>query len=285
MHKKIYAYSLLVSCLTSWAMEPEKRPTESPRDTVKNIRELVRAYINKKEGSYVKLPGNLPGSVQLPPKMVDAEVDAAVIALHSNQGYMCADNKIFIVDPLAEKKNVRYITIPRKIDEGDTISPAVSSMACVTNMFGTNGLRILLGEEKGRVLLADPNALFDAIKSFGQVHGKILSFSCHPAGSQIAVRYTSQDSAGLPVPCLGLACAYLTRVKDHRPDAFRRSWKPAGQWHWTDFLTKTCEHEVRNITFKDDCCITECAGTGALEKWVIRNPDTKPELIKVEENK
>ena len=253
------------------------------------VRDLVKAYIPKiKDDPFAKKDTSFYYREEKKEpsegfaKLIGQEVDAGPFCEYEDRGIICADNKLFLVD--LYKGKVKFLTIPGRIEYDDTKQAAVSAIACA-KMLGASSERILLGENVGRVLVANPET--HEIKTFGHVSGKVLGFACHPMGTQLAVKYASIDSAFLTTPCLALSAAYLKSQKalSMNIPKNRRSWAPVGNWEWSDFATKPCEHEVKSIHFEDELCVTECAGTGAIESWKLENLENQPQLVKVSEVK
>lgn len=266
---KVLVAFIMSMPLVSLSMEP----VAMREQTVKRI---VRHAIEK-----IKHTLEHTNSVAASPLLIQNEIDAGALYMEKEKGYLCADGKIFIVD-LAAEKLITYVQMPGRIECVDHAMPAVSALICA-QLVGADRERILLGEDKGRIVIVDP--YMHEFKTFGHIDGKILSFICHPAGNQIAVRYTAKDSEGLAVPCFALSVAYLKKLQSAASTANRRrSWNPGGNWEWTEFLVKPCQHEVRKISFDGEDCLTECA-TGTLEQWRIENPEQNPQLVLVAQRK
>jgi len=267
------------------------------------VRKIVHSYITNKEGSYIKdshRDPKHPSVLPLPAAAISMEMGAALISmLDDSEGYACADNKIFKVglDPKKKAYGVLgYTNLETKVDPEDATKPVISALKAVKALRGAEGVRVLLGEIKGRILVANPES--HEVNTFGQVNGRIGEFKVHPEGTFIAAKYASLDSQGLVVPCLAASKAYLLALHNSQSgkeekrlslsvsDAHkvkRRSWMPQG-WQWSAMVTKPCEYEVLEIGFTDEYITTVCSHTKVLEKWKIIHPETeKAELFKVED--
>lgn len=250
----------------------------------------------KKDEKYYKqeMSSSYRNLVNLPPVAIKAEVMAGPLSLRENKGALCAAHTVFIAN-LIQGKIIKTIYIPSKLENTDTHRPT----PCAIDYAKVDGMeeeQILLGELDGRVSIVNPKE--HLIKTFGHVPGRVLGFFVDPKGEKIAVRYESKDEAGKTIPCFALAMTYTAKlgalnmsVKSLAPNlaqsaiSKRRSWAPpltaSGKSKtWSHFAVQSCTHEVRDITFEEDYCITHCA-TGNVEKWALKNVDTEPELVKV----
>lgn len=295
---------LMVPWLTI-GMEQIVSPKSTPEG--KRLRQLVidslietekkqAAAEPKKDEKYYKKEMSLPYrySVNTPPVATRAQVMAGPLCIKENKGVLCAAHAVYVIN-LIQNKIIKTINIPSKIEGTDTHRPT----PCVVDYAKMDGMeeeQILLGELDGRILIADP--VSHLVQTFGQVPGRVLGFFVDPKGEKIALRYESKDEANKTIPCFAVAAAYAFQssilnvsAKTLAPNlaqsalSKRRSWAPpltssGKSITWSHFAVQHCNHEVRNITFEEDYCITHCA-TGNIEKWEIQNIDTEPKLVKV----
>ena len=283
----MYTLYLSMSFIIMHFMAVSMESPKLKRISEERVREIVTNYIPKiKDNPFAKKDPRgfysdeeRKADLEAFLRLIKPEVDGGKYCEYGDRGILCADNKLFIVD--LYKGTSRFLPIPGRIESDDTKQAAISAIAC-TKMLGAHSERILLGENSGRVLVVDSEKRIT--KTFGHVEGKVLSFACHPDGKQIAVNYTSTDPISLlSVPCLALSKAYHNLENAASNVARNRgSWAPI-EHVWSKFATKPCISGIRIIKFEGDLCVTECGGTGALEKWKIEILENKPQLIKVEE--
>lgn len=274
---------IVLFLMISHLMNAMERPIDTYAAIREKVKKLVDLAIEKKEKQYEH-----SGVVSLSPAMVQAEVDSGPVHIDDEKALMVTDGKLFFVNYKNETIS-HYMNLPRH-----PADPAIVALMALKNMAGASGERILLGQDKGKVLVLDPREL--QIRTFGHVHGRVLSIESNADGDLVAVKFTGKDSAGLPVPCFGITQAFQKEqlVVLPNPDSAKPvKWTSALQWNWTEFLTKQCEHEVRAITFENKknengdvikYCITECA-TDYLERWRIDKPATDPKLVFVNKEK
>ena len=305
MSNKLYIL-LLITNSALVAMEPAS-PKSTPDGML--LRKLVLDHLDEnerkqkaaepvKDEKYYKkeMSSSFRNLVNTPPAANNAQVMAGPLCIKDNKGVLCAAHSLFVIN-LIKHQIVKTIHIPNKVTGTDRHEP---TPCCVeyAKISGLDEEQVLVGELDGRVLIADP--LSHAVKTFGHVPGKVLSFFVNPHGKMIAVRYESKDEAGKPVPCFAVAQRYEPKrsaldlsakslaVNLAQSDlSKRRSWAPPANVSkkvWSYFASQSCNHEVKHISFEKDAgtyyCITHCA-TGTIEKWVIENIDTEPKLVKV----
>ncbi len=254
---------------------------ENSREQAKKIiKQLVQEAIEEKERSYEN-----SGVIVARPIFIKAEVDTGPIHIDDEKGIMVADGKVFIVD-YKNQAITKKLQMQSRIELSHNAGAAIVAVTAIKNMVGAaHTTTILLGEDKGRILVLDPEDC--QFRTLGQVPGRILSFAINRKGDRIAVRFTGKDSEGLPVPCFALSAAYLQKqneLKTITDSEKRRSWRSINNWQWTEFFTEQCKHEVKAITVKKKYCITECA-TGYLEKWKIKHASTNPRLKCIKKTK
>lgn len=301
----VFAMLLLTSTFLL-GMEPGKvSPKSSPEGH--KLREIVTRYLTDiesrqaaaepvKDTAYYKqeMHSKFRHSVITPEPFIQEQVMAGPLCVEDNIGILCAAHIIFMVN-LIQGKVTKTINLPGKLEQTDTHRPTPCSVA-YARIAGVPEKQIIVGEIDGRVLIADPASY--AVKTFGQVAGKALGLFIDPQGEKIAVRYESKDEAGKAIPCFALAGVYEPKENVERLSgkslaanlaqsaiSKRRSWAPPltssnRSKQWSHFVNQSCNHEVRNITFEEDCCVTHCA-TGNIEKWKLENIDTEPKLVKV----
>jgi hypothetical protein len=269
---------------TVCAMEPHTLDFTSPEMLLKNA---VRKYIQKKEQAYRKesfysrpdesLAGNI---VVLANPFIDKEVDSGAWSIVGTRGALCADNKIFIMDMI--HSDLRIIPLASRVEVVDHTLPAISALCYCPKFFGIKEDCVIMGENNGRVLLADVTS--KEVKTFGKVDGKILSILCHPIGNQLAIHYASKNAQGLTVPCFALAASYIKKSLSDKKSRLQRtgSWRAGLQVEWTDFIMHVCTQGVKSIVFDADACVT-ANSQNLREKWVLQQAETDPILVKLEE--
>lgn len=281
----------------------------SPKSTPQGMqmREMVIAYLQKNESqqaaaepvknsNYYKqeLSSSQRNLVNLSPGIIRNEVLAGPLDLKENKGVLCAAHTLFLIN-IVKNTIFKTINIPSKMESSDLHRP---TPCCVkyAKLSGIDEDQILVGELDGRVLIADPQS--HLLKTFGHLPGRVLAFFVDDKGEKIGVKYESKDADNKSVPCFALAEIYESKIsalhlsnKSLAPNLAqsainkRRSWAPplhtSGKFKtWSDFAVQHCTHEVRDISFEEGYCVTHCA-TGNIEKWIIQNIDTAPELVKI----
>lgn len=265
--------------------------------TAEHAKEIVKQYVTKKEGSYIKqqqeslkegikssnyFKPSTPGVVALPPVAIEQEINAALVDIFEDSGYVCADNKVFVVafDKDAGLYKVKnFVNLTGKVEQTDHSQPAIASMK-VTRIQGAEGPRILLGELKGRLLIADANN--HVINSFGEMKGKITEIVPHPAGTHLAVKYL-QDSAEdsrKKNPCIAACKAYLAlQSSQKRMGSYlqaqnvpgnRRSWLPQG-YVWSQLVTKECVNGIDAIRWENENIQVQCSLSKKWEAYRVEN--------------
>lgn len=296
---------LLVMPALLIAMDPGiPSPKSSPEGA--KLRDIVIRYLNEneareaaaepvKDSAYFKQQLQQPyrHSVTTPPEFIKSEVLAGPLCVKDDKGVLCAAHIVFMIN-LAKEKVTKTVNIPGRMESTDAHRPTPVAVA-YANLAGMAEEQILLGEQDGRILIADPSSYL--VKTFGKVSGKILGFYIDEAGEKIAVRYEYKDEAHKTIPCFAFARTYEPTKSALELSAKslainiaqseknkRRSWAPPARHgqtkEWSHFAVQSCNHEVKHITFEEDYCVTHCA-TGNIEKWIIENIDTEPELVKV----
>lgn len=302
--------SLLAFTTAVSGMEPAASLV-SPKSTNEGIklREMVIAYLvenerkqaeaePKKDEKYYKqeMSSSFRNLVNIPAAANKAQVMAGPLCLKDNKGILCAAHTIFIAN-LIQGKITKTINIPSKLENSDTHRPTPCAIE-YAKIEGMDEEQILLGELDGRVSIVNPRDYL--IKTFGNVPGRVLNFFVDSKGEKIALRYESKDEAGKTIPCFAMSQTYESKTSVLQLSAQslapnlaqstiskRRSWAPpitsnGKSKNWSHFAVQSCSHEVRNIIFEEDYCITFCA-TGNIEKWEMQNVDTEPKLVKVAE--
>lgn len=307
MHIIFYFMLLMINTFLVAMDEPVLSPKSTPQGL--KLREMVIAHLQAneskqaaaepvKDSNYYKkeMSSSFRNLVNIPSGLIRNEVLAGPLCLKDNRGVLCAAHMIFLIN-IVQNTILKTINIPSKMEASDTHRPTPCTVE-YAKIAGAKEDQILLGEEDGRVLIADPESY--AVKTFGHVPGRVLGFFVDPQGEKIALRYEYKDEVGKTIPCFALASTYAfkksllnTSAKSLAPNLAqsalgkRRSWAPplteSGKSKtWSHFAVQSCNHEVTHITFEEDYCITHCA-TGNIEKWAIKNIDTDPELIKVDQ--
>lgn len=304
-----YFVMMLIMPIYLLGMEQPGPGLLSPKSTPQGmkLREMVIAYLQEneskqaasepvKDSNYYKkeLSSSQRNLVNTPPDLIKAEVLAGPMCLKDNYGVLCAAHMIFLIN-IVKNTVLKTINIPSRLDSNDTHRPTPCALE-YAKIVGAKEDQILLGELDGHVLIADPETY--TVKTFGQLPGRILGFFVDPKGEKFAVKYESKDEANKSIPCFALAAAYEFKrsvlnasTKSLAPNLAqsainkRRSWAPAltesGRLKsWSHFAVQTCNHEVKHISFEEDYCVTHCA-TGNVERWLMKNVDTNPELVKV----
>lgn len=304
---RIPFFALLVLNSLIYGMDPAIISPKSTPQGMK-LREMVIAHLQENERKQVaaepvkdakyyekELSSSQRNLVNIPPNLIRDEVLKGPLCLKESTpiGVLCAAHMVFIINLLNHK--IKTINIPSKMESSDTHRPTPCAVE-YAKIFGIKDEQVLLGELDGRVLIADPASY--SVKTFGYVPGRILEFFIHPKGEKIAVKYESKDDANKSIPCFAVAASYALKagalnlsMRSLAPNLAqsaldkRRSWAPplnesGGLKSWSHFAVQTCNHEVKNITFEEDYCVTHCA-TGNIEKWELQNLDTDPKLVKV----
>lgn len=265
--------------------------------TAEHAKEIVRQYVTKKEGSYIKqhqeslkevikssnyYKPSTPGIVALPTVAIEQEINAALVDIFEDNGYVCADNKVFVVAFDNETKCYRvknFINLTGKVEQTDHSQPAIASMK-VTCLQGAEGPRILLGELNGRLLIADADN--HVIHSFGEMKGKITDIVPHPAGTHLAVKYLqdSIEDSRKKNPCIAACKAYFAlQSSQKRTGSYleaqnkagnRRSWLPQG-YVWSQLVTKECVNGIDGIRWGDDHLLVQCSLSKKWEAYKVEN--------------
>jgi hypothetical protein len=281
------------------AMEKPKKEievTQVDKNTVL-AKEIVLDFLIRNSDILIKQIHNPYHTEGERAKKLYFEQEIATSATHicSDKAIVCADNKIMLVDLLTNKMIKSLPIKPSKIDDADLRMPAITAICCA-KLWGEDQEQIILGENNGGVLIANPSLNTDHVKRFGEVGGRVHSFVCHPQGTHIALKYAQKNEAGLIVPCLAVSAAYpkskTVELTDSKKSGSylvaqerikkRRSWLPAHDWGWSDFVTQPCEHEIETIHFEGEQCVTKCSFTQKIEKWVVEKPEGNAKLKKVE---
>ena len=232
---------LFILLIPVYLMGMEKDSYEQAKTIIK---QLVQEAIEEKERSYEN-----SGVVVARPIFIKSEVDSGPIYIDDEKGIMVADGKVFIVD-YKSRTITKKLQMLSRIELSHNAAPAIVAVAAIKNMVGAaHPDNILLGEDKGRILVLDPEEY--QFRTLGQVSGRILSFAINRKGDRIAVRFTSKDSEDLPVPCFALSAAYLQKQNELKviTEAEKRhSWRSVDNWQWTELLFPQCIHEVQAIT-------------------------------------
>lgn len=265
--------------------------------TVEEAKEVVKEYVTKKEGSYIKqqqeslkevikssnyFKSSTPGVVALPPVAIEQEINAALVDIFEDNGYVCADNKVFVVafdKDAGRYKVINFLNLTGKVEQTDHSQPAIASMK-VTRLKGAEGPRILLGELKGRLLIADASS--HVINSFGEMKGKITEIIPHPAGTHLAVKYLqdSFDDIRKKNPCIAACRAYLAfQSSQKRTGSYlqaqnvpgnRRSWLPQG-YVWSQLVTKECVNGIDAIRWENENIQVQCSLSKKWEVYKVEN--------------
>lgn len=264
-------------------------------DVIKALKVQAKSHLLRNTDGLVKISAYHKAEQPLNrEKAIQEELDKGQYFISPEKRVVCAHNLVMFFD--AQNQLYHSLPIPVKVDSELVAIKAI----CLARLAGSSGDKILLGQEDGAILIGSAEKEHSPekmkIKTLGQVKGPILSFAVHPNGTQIAVRFASKEERYIDIPCLGLSCTYVPDKQvnpleisqpkvgsyisvDGTKKVRRRSFIPEGTLDWTPFLSKPCEHAVKNsIRFDNNHCITECE-TGNIEAWHIINPATNPELV------
>ena len=294
---KIIFILLLSNTIALCAMEKPYIAPSKIQD-LPEIKKVVIDYLNRNTTPFYKV-----GSPYCRPevdlsKSHEEEVNKGLFCFYEDKAVVCAHGSAHFVD-LFKKKIVRVVPIGKKLEESDRTNPAFTSAGC-GKIAGSDKVQIFLGEQSGRVSAFSLKSEFELDspreieasqeipKTFGTVPGKVLSFHFAPDGKQVAVKYLAN------VPCIAVSAAFLKLLSSSQKSGSylgveskknnRRSWMPsATNYDWSAFATRECEHEVEAIRFENEFCITKCGFSKNEEKWKLINPETNPELVKIEE--
>lgn len=264
--------------------------------TAEQVKEIVKQYVTKKEGSYIKQQQphpkdspyckdqTMPGVIALPPVAIEQEINAALVDIFEEKGYVCADNKVFVIafDKDAEQYKVKtYVNLSGKVEQTDRSQPAIASMK-VARLQGAEGPRILLGELKGRLLIADDaNHVIHSLSS-DEIKGKITDIVPHPAGTHLAVKYLqdASDDSRKKNPCIAACRAYLALQSSQKKSGSyleaqnkpgnRRSWMPQG-YAWSMLVTKECINGIDGIRWGNDHLLVQCSLSKKWEAYKVEN--------------
>lgn len=300
--KRALVYYLSLILFSMKGMEIAKNiPLAAPmhRATQEEVKSIVIDYLVRNTMPFHKTEDTLalPDSVNWP-ELLKKEVEQGARCEFGDYAIICAHGSIHQVD-LYKKKVKQSIKVNVKIEEEDKMNPLFTAVAC-GELSGFSQVQTFLGEDSGRISVVGLEEQKHKSqgsclpKSFGKVDGKVLSFHFDPEGKHIAVKYVGKDSQGLPVPCIALSKVFhksLTAVQKtgsylavKAALSKSRSWKSTNDdYDWSPFVGKPCDYGVEDIRFDKDCCITKCSSTHKEERWVLKNPEGKPELIKLED--
>lgn len=268
---------------------------DKPGLTAEQAKEIVRQYVNEKEGSYIKQQQQayikdsnyhkpLPGVIGVPPVLVDLEVNLALVDVFEGVGYVCADSKVFVVDFDLQKKEHKvreFLNLTGKVEQVDRSQPAISCMKAAY-LQGAAGHRVLLGENNGRLLVATIKSGEHEIRTFGHATGKITDIIPHVAGTHVAIKYL-QAAAGdtrRETPCVAASKAYLalqssqkrsgTYLEAENTAGNRRSWLSEG-YTWSPLVTKECVNGIGGIRWANDELLVQCLLTKEWERYRVGN--------------
>lgn len=276
---------------------------ERPNLTAQQAKEIVKQYVNDKEGSYIKqqqatlkeqqaaakdsnyhkhTDTTMPGVVGLPPASVEKEIGPALVDILDGVGYVCADNKVFLIMFDTEKQSYRvkkYLNLTGKVEHTDRTQPSVAALKAA-RLQGGGAYQVLLGEYNGRLLIGD--IINHKINTFGKASDKITEIIPHPAGTHVAVKYlqAAADDARKKIPCVAASKAYLALQDSSKKTGSylavqnvagnRGSWLPQG-YSWSPMVTKECAKGIDGIRWENNDLLIQCSESKKWERYSVAN--------------